>query len=228
MLKTIYPTEAAKLGPIACTYRAGDQSIFGTCPQSCPLLPIQSKSEGATDLDLNYLATELNTAPRHGWAWGYTHYPHPLPAYSGASTLNLSTTDIPHALQSAKNHIPTVFATHDRNWPRCIDGVLFVQCPAETHSTVTCATCGGNKGPLCARSQRAYVIVFVAHGTKKHLVGTGQGGCYGANFPCVRQWERTITQGWDEHADPTRLQHWAKSLPPGTRLRHRIVGDICL
>jgi hypothetical protein len=34
----------------------------------------------------------------------------------------------------------------------------------------------GNGRPLCARPERDYVVVFVAHGTSKKQVGTGTGG----------------------------------------------------
>jgi len=42
-------------------------------------------------------------------------------------------------------------------------GVEIRRCPAE-YSVVTCSTCGGKRGPICARWDREYVVGFTAHG----------------------------------------------------------------
>jgi hypothetical protein len=76
------------------------------------------------------------------------------------------------------------------------------------------------------------VIVFVAHGTLKHRIGSQQGGCYAGLGNCAIQWRSTLAgtgkTTWDELDDPERLIAWATSLPPGTLLRHRVAGDIGL
>jgi hypothetical protein len=48
------------------------------------------------------------------------------------------------------------------------DGTPLVVCPAAIEgSKVTCGTCGGSKGPLCARFDREYIVGFPAHGISK-------------------------------------------------------------
>jgi hypothetical protein len=53
----------------------------------------------------------------------------------------------------------------------------------------------GNGRPLCARPERDYVVVFVAHGTSKKRVGTGTGGCYGSSGPVAIQWHAAKDKG---------------------------------
>jgi hypothetical protein len=78
---------------------------------------------------------------------------------------------------------------------------------------------------LCARADRDYVIVFVAHGSGARLVGDDQaGGCYGNTGPVRLAWEKTKTGG--HQADAAELVRFAKSLPPGSLLRHHVVGDL--
>lgn len=233
MIKCIYPTQAAKLGIIAATYRAGPEHIFGTCPRSCQLLPQPDK--GSTQIDWTYLETELKAVPRNGQAWSYTHFSweHLTPFQTG-SVLNISTDTIEDALFTYTLNYPVVYTapTTDTQWPRKIHGIQFIRCPAEINKSLTCQTCGGGN-PLCARRNRSYVIVFVAHGSNKQQInGKTQGGCYAAQSNCLMQWKAT-QQGkgllvWDEAKDPERLVCWAKSLPQGTLLRHRISGDIGL
>jgi hypothetical protein len=129
-----------------------------------------------------------------------------------------------------KAKIPIVYAApwNDTQWPRRIQNVLFVRCPAELHKHITCQTCGGGK-PLCARKDRNYVITFVKHGTTKQ---NPTGGCYAATGNCLIHWIGTLKgrgpTTWNETADPDRLISWTKALPPKTLLRHRISGDLGL
>lgn len=235
MLKCVYPTQAAKLGIIAATYRSGTESIFGTCPSSCSLLPLPSRYHGAQEIDHTYLDAELSAVPRRGVAWSYTHF-HPDRLYidfqdTSKSTLNVSTDDYETAVAFAAQRIPTVFAAPatDTQWPRRIHNIRFVRCPAEEHKHVTCQSCGGGR-PLCARTERDYVVVFVAHGTNKQAVGKNTGGCYAATGNCLIQWQSTRKglgpTTWNESNDPERLIAWTAALPIGTLLRHRISGDI--
>lgn len=235
MIKAIYPTQANKLGVIAATYRAGTESIFSTCPVTCNLLP--KPLEGTTLIDISYLRSEMMAVPRDGVAWSYTHFPPtevPQFKFPVQSTLNYSTNNITEALSYAHQQYPTVYAAPatDTQWPRRIQGIQFIQCPAELHKHITCQTCGGGK-PLCARANRDYVIVFVAHGSAKHKVGVPEaGGCYATVGHCLIQWTSTKDgigpTTWNEVNDPDRLQAWTAALPKGTLLRHRISGDIGL
>jgi hypothetical protein len=49
-------------------------------------------------------------------------------------------------------------------------GNLIVRCPAEYNKEITCSNCGGDKGALCSRSDRNFVIGFTAHGVSKNKV----------------------------------------------------------
>jgi hypothetical protein len=42
-------------------------------------------------------------------------------------------------------------------------GALIIRCPAE-YAKTQCATCGGSRGPLCARSARGFAIGLTSHG----------------------------------------------------------------
>lgn len=231
MIKCIYPTEAKKLGVIAATYRSGALSIYGTCPNYCNLLP--KPKEGITKIDWDYLTLENEAVPRQGIAWSYTHFNYEdIPIYYQGTTLNISTDTINNATMAFLMGHPVAYAAPltDTQWPRKINTIQFIRCPAETNTHITCQTCGGGI-PLCARRNRQYIIVFVAHGTVKHLVGHSQpGGCYASTGNCLWQWKNTLNlkgrNTWDENQDPERLLAWVKSLPPKTLLRHRISGDI--
>ena len=195
MLKAIYPTAARKLGVIAATYRAGNESVYSSCPSTCSLLP--KPLEGTTLVDIAYLKAETLAVPRNGVAWSYTHF-HPTEVpnfdYPIQSTLNFSTDHLSDALSFAHQGLPTVYAAPatDLEWPRRIQGVRFVRCPAELHKQVTCQSCGGGK-PLCARKDRNYVVVFTAHGTAKNKVGDNEpGGCYASVGRCRTQWNSTM------------------------------------
>lgn len=230
MIKCKYPTEAKKLGAIAATYRSGDQSIFSTCPTTCPLLP--KPKEGSVKLDQSYLAIEQQAVPRKGHAWSYTHFSYQeFEINESGTTINISTDTPETALASINSGFPTVYAAPvGTQWPQRIEGRRFIQCPAETNKRVTCQTCGGGI-PLCARRNRDYIIVFVAHGSTKANVGLfNNKGCYAANGRTLLQWESTMNgigpTTWDENKDPERLLNWVSSLPIGTLLRHRISGDL--
>ena len=49
-------------------------------------------------------------------------------------------------------------------------GRMVVGCPAQLHKDVTCSSCGGSKGPLCARIDRKFAVGFYAHGPKAKTV----------------------------------------------------------
>ena len=44
MLNTVENSRAKKTAGIAVTYRAAGGAMYGTCPDSCPLKPVQTKT----------------------------------------------------------------------------------------------------------------------------------------------------------------------------------------
>ena len=44
-----------------------------------------------------------------------------------------------------------------------------IGCPAQLSKDITCSNCGGGKGPLCARIDRDFAVMFYAHGVNKRL-----------------------------------------------------------
>lgn len=227
MLKTVQKSANKKTGPIAVTYRAGEHSVFGTCPASCALNPKGSQS--ASLIDPEYLAAVRESVPPGGKAWTYSHFPAellPAPA-AGETVINASCDTVPQAIAAVRAGRPATLAApagSADNWPTKIDGVRFIRCPAELSDRVACDNCGG-KTPLCARGDRQYVIVFVAHGSAAKLVGAEQsGGCYGTSGPVALQWKRTSTDGAPD--DAAALRRFAAGLPVGSFLRHHVVGDV--
>ncbi len=227
MLKTVRQSANKKTGPIAVTYRAGAHSVFATCPSTCALNP--KGAQGAQLIDQEYLAALVHAVPAGGQAWTYSHFPAellPAPA-PGRTVINASCDTAAQAVRAVRAGRPATLAaaadTAD-SWPQKIEGVRFYRCPAETSDTVTCESCGKGR-PLCARGDRREVIVFVAHGTAAKLVGQdAQGGCYGSAGPVALQWKRTSSSGAPD--DAAELARFAQSLPPGSLLRHHVVGDI--
>jgi len=113
-------------------------------------------------------------------AWCFSHYP--LNRHNVAVLREL----IGHGLivNASCHNLPSADAIADLDLPiactvprgglprgtRTPAGRRCVQCPASLSEYITCATCGGNHGPLCARADRDYVIMFPAHGkTAKHV-----------------------------------------------------------
>jgi len=225
MLKTVKHSANKKTGPIAVTYRAGGHSVFGTCPKTCALNP---QGNNAADLvDVDYLQAVRRAVPRNGQAWTYSHFPAellPAPA-PGETVINASCDTIPQALAAVAAGRPAVVAAPSGTvWPYTVDGVKFVQCPAELAENFSCAQCGAGR-PLCARGNRDYVVVFVAHGSGARLVGDDTpGGCYGNGGPVRLAWEKTKTGGHQN--DAAELLRFSRSLPPGSLLRHHVVGDL--
>lgn len=227
MLKTVKHSGNKKTGPIAVTYRAGGHNVFGTCPKSCALNP---QGDHAADLvDADYLQAVRQAVPRNGQAWTYSHFAAdllPVPA-PGETVINASCDTMADALAAMAIGRPAVVAAPSGTvWPYTLDGVRFVQCPAELADNFSCDQCGGGR-PLCARGDRDYVIVFVAHGAGAALVGDDKpGGCYGNGGPVRLAWESTRKTG--DASDGAALVSFARSLPPGSLLRHHVVGDLGL
>ena len=231
LIKAVRPhAPMNKLGHIARTYRAGTGAPFDTCPATCSLLP--PWESGTQVLDQDYLAAVLQAVPPGGESWTYSHFPFDqLPRNTVGTTINFSADTEPQAIAAAQAGHPTVYAAphDDTDWPRRIGDVRFIECPAVTHpDKVTCETCGGDQGALCARKQRDYVVVFRGHGPRKKLVGSQErGGCYAECGPTRWQWNKTAKgQGNEILKTPEQLIAWARSLPRGSRLRHHVAGDL--
>ena len=229
MLKTVRISSNSKIGPIASTYRAGAHSTHATCPAACALNP--HGDQGAALIDGRYLAAVRAAVPPGGKAWTYSHFAAallPVPVY-GETVINFSADTVAQAIDAhGIGRAVTLAAARGTQWPRTIQGVRFIQCPeqrAPAGSNFTCANCGGAKGPICAQSDRAHVVVFVAHGTGARLVGEDEaGGCYAGSGPVAIQWHATRTKGAPDDAQAVR--RFARSLPHGSLLRHHIAGDM--
>ena len=78
---------------------------------------------------------------------------------------------------------------------------------------------------MSARGDRDFVVTFTAHGSQARRVGTDEpGGCYGAGGHVALQWRATSSKGAPD--DAAALERFARELPPGSFLRHHVVGDI--
>lgn len=225
MIKTVAVSSNQKTGPIAVTYRSGAHNVFGTCPRSCALNP--QGDHAAALIDADYLQALRQAVPRNGQAWTYSHFPaHLLPSPAeGETVINVSCDTMEAAIDAVRKGRPAVHAAPSgTSWPVRHEGVRFVRCPAETVESVNCGNCGGGR-PLCARGERDYVIVFVAHGGAAKLVGSETaGGCYGTGGPVRMAWNATKKSGTAD--DAATVAKFAQGLPPGSFLRHHVVGDL--
>ena len=227
MIKTVTQSGNKKTGAIAVTYRAGKTSPYGSCPATCSLMP--TNHCGTVEIDPEYMAAVENAVPRRGIAWTYSHFPAealPLPK-PGKTVFNASCETVAEAVRAVELGRPAVMAAGldtVGSWPRRVHGVQFAQCPAELSDNFSCAQCGGGS-PLCARGDREFVVVFIAHGTSKKKVGAAEkGGCYGSSGPVMIQWKAAQDKGLENDAEA--LGKFAATLPPGSMLRHHVVGDI--
>jgi hypothetical protein len=110
MLKTVRVSSNKKTGPIAVTYRSGEADIFGTCPQSCGLLPCGK--QGASEMDAEYLRAVVDAVPRNGVAWTYSHFSAdqlPMPA-PGKTVINASCDTMDDAVAAHAIGRPAVVA----------------------------------------------------------------------------------------------------------------------
>lgn len=233
MLRTVPRSSNAKTGPIAVTYRSGQHSTYSTCPASCPLNP--RPAESTAQVDQAYLRALSAAVPKDGQAWTYSHFHwSKLPAAKpGRTVINFSADSAQDAVAAVRAGRPAVLAAAPADsrdsWPMLVDSVRFVVCPeqlAPAGSDFSCSTCGNGR-PLCARPDRDYVIVFLAHGTGRRLAESAdQGGCYAASGPTAIQWHGTRAAGQAD--DAAAVRRFARSLPPGSLLRHHVAGDVGL
>ena len=226
MLKTVRISQNSKTGPIATTYRAGHRSTYGTCPKTCGLHP--APETGTETIDAQYLAALLDAVPPRGQAWTYSHFPadqlpRPTP---GKTVINVSCDTMDDAVDALESGRPAVVAAPTGTEWKGVSyrGTRFIRCPAELSDNFTCQQCGNGR-PLCARPDRDYVIVFVAHGPGAKKVGYDTpGGCYATAGKVSIAWHGTRNTGAANDAETVRA--FARSLPPGSLLRHHIAGDL--
>ena len=74
MLNCIAASRAKKTAGIAGTYRAAPGDMYGTCPDTCPLKPVETKTR---EIDREYESAVRHSVPKHGLAFLFTHFaPH--------------------------------------------------------------------------------------------------------------------------------------------------------
>ena len=244
MLKTVAMSGAVKTRGIAVTYRAGDGDKYATCPKTCEL---NCTGTGADKIDPVYFAALLKAVPRRGVSFTYSHFDWQDWAHlvsAGQTVVNYSAKDLTSAALSSR-YVPTVTVVAPDAWDNGkttnaqllgifgADGVFkegstvpVVRCPAE-YREMSCAQCGDGS-PLCARSDRSFIIGFTAHGAGKAKAADPDtsGGCYADGGRVRLHWDATSNADQIDETDAEKLARFAKSLPPGSILRHHVAGDI--
>ena len=219
---------------LAVTYRAGVNDKFGTCPADCKLNP-SGRGCGGKAIDYEYLDAIYNSVPAGGFAFTFSHFD-PVQWFNLVSpekkqaVINYSADVWSKDKEFFSENVPVVFTVAENFWggARSIerDGVRVVRCPEEYIPTVSCVNCGGVSGPLCARSDRNFIIGFTAHGNQKNRINNGErGGCYANGGNVNIHWER-LTQKPQDKTDAEILREFVKTIPPRRILRHHIAGDI--
>lgn len=132
---------------------------------------------GIENIDEGQLA-ELSAAFVPFKVFTYTHKYSPsdidiIKKYNKSNfTINLSSNNLQHADLLMKTGLP-VTTLLDKNETRksfkTKNNNLVVTCPATIGDKIQCISCG-NGNPLCARSDRKYIIGFPAHGSAKNIV----------------------------------------------------------
>lgn len=129
------------------------------------------------NIDFDALAAlDRAVASRRLVAWTYTHKKRHAAALAArtnpALVVNLSADNATEADALMSHGVPVVTVlpiSHETDRiksSRTPAGRLVVTCPATIREDVTCMNCG-NGAPLCARSDRDYIIGFPAHGVSK-------------------------------------------------------------
>ena len=235
MLNLIEKSRNSKLNPpkpelpTAATYRAGNNAPFGTCPDTCPLMP--AGEVGATEFDSDYAASVSVAVPREGYAFTFTHFPPDLfvDLYQpGRTVINASAAGIDDAARLFKNGAPVVMDIEPFAPKRFSSaGVDFKACPATYGNRVTCNNCGGSRGPICAQPDRNHVVTFPWHGSKPVMtqaIESGAATCYGATGFVWIHWQDLA--GRSAPMPESELESRVADLPEGVRLRHHVVGDL--
>ncbi len=234
VLKTTRISANRKTGPIAVTNRSGKQNIFGTCPDSCKLM--LPGYEGSDRVDTEYLHDLRKAVPKRGKAWTYTHsiaYRRRFrPSREGETCINSSCDTIDDIKEAQYNGHPSVTVIPDKSKHAHIrklreEGISVGICPAQVKEGVTCSTCG-NGTPWCSMHDRHFTVGFISHGPGTNAASDCEkkGGCYAAyNFTRIH-WNKLAQTEEQEQTDGEQLRKFAKTLPPGSLLRHHVVGDM--
>jgi hypothetical protein len=182
----------------------------GSCPGSCPFRgrcygnygPVMWHWQDLDNWDLDSDADKLNwraalklaKACAGKIAWTYTHWDRKRygatlkRATQLGLTVNVSTESPQDAVNAFRAGFPTALVCHpdQRKSLQLAPDVKGVVCPSFT-AGLTCDACGGKKGPLCARADRNYVVLFPSH---------GPGG--------KKLWREVIAPLWGEHTTKER------------------------
>jgi len=231
MLNLIPKSRGSKTLGIAVTYHYESGARFATCPPSCPLMPPAVATAAAAAFDSDYAESVSVAVPPQGYAFTFSHFEPNLWAdlyRPGRAVINASASGVREAARLHKNGIPAVMDIAPAAPKRfSYGGVDFRACPATLAKHINCNTCGGSRGPLCARADRPHVVTFPWHGPPAVLakaVATGAPICYGADGRVGMQWS-AMASGPAKHSE-SDLEPWAAQLRPGSRLRHHVVGDL--
>ena len=235
MINCTENSRAKKTAGIAVTYRAAGGDMYGTCPDSCPLKPVQTKTR---KIDRDYESAVRRAVPRKGIAFLFTHFD---PAQwaeqnTGApnqTVFNYSADTLEDAARHIKHGAASVAVVPESYWNdkpsakvTTADGVKMVRCPNET-TGVDCARCG-NGTPLCARPARDFGVVFTAHGAGKRKAGDNEtaGGCYAGGGNVALHWRHLSERDEITETDSEHVRRFASGLRPRSILRHHIAGDL--
>ena len=212
----------SKLGKrVTHTTRSGEAHHMGTCPSSCPLLGEHNKEHATDKFDEDYAAALARAVPPKGLAWSYTHW---MPAHwrksgfnmLGRTTMNFSANNWEQAQYVFKNLKVPVVVNLSEEPPKGDAPAMW--CPADTMEDMDCSRGGGSKGPICARPDRSFIIMFKQKKWKKTP-------CYAANGYVKFNWIRTMKNKMKQ-SDGKRLLKWVSRLGHGTMLRHHVAGDM--
>ena len=231
MLNCIAKSQAKKTEGIAVTYRAASGDVFGTCPDSCALKPVQT---GTVKIDRCYERAVRRAVPPGGSAFLFSHFSDWREKNGpGLTVFNRSCDSLEEAADATAAGVASVAVVPSDYWkdkksPKVLSqkSVKGVRCPDEL-SGIGCVGCGNGK-PLCARYDRHYFIVFTAHGSGKKAASDSSksGGCYAAFHWVRKTWDVLSQRKPAIESDGRVVRRFALSLPVGTILRHHIGGDL--
>jgi len=235
MLNCTAASRAKKTAGLAVTYRAAPGDMYGTCPDTCPLKPVETKTR---EIDREYESAVRHSVPKRGLAFLFTHFaPHLWAERNTGDRAQCTFNYSAPTLEAAANEtalgnasvavVPADYwSDRDSDKITIANGVRGVRCPDET-TGIGCASCGGGR-PLCSRADREYFIVFTAHGVSKRKAGDNaeRGGCYAGGGNVALHWRGLSNREEPAESDAAAHRDFVKTLRPHTILRAHIAGDI--
>jgi hypothetical protein len=235
MLNCTAISRAKKTAGLAVTYRAAPGDMYGTCPDTCPLKPVETKTR---EIDRDYESAVRHSVPKRGLAFLFTHFaPHLWAERNTGDRAQCTFNYSAPTLEAAANEtalgnasvavVPADYwSGRDSDKVTTAHGVRGVRCPDET-SGIGCAGCGNGR-PLCSRAEREYFIVFTAHGVSKRKAGDNseRGGCYAGGGNVALHWRGLSNREEPAESDAAAHRAFVKTLRPGIILRAHIAGDI--